>query len=176
MRFDRLAAMRERRTGCQGRAAVRHRRQRLVVDRDQRGRVLGEIAGVRDDDRHRFADKRHLVLGEDELRDVGRQLRGAELQRDALLRQERREIGQREHRMDAGQLARCRGVDTADRGMRVRAAHKGRLQRVRKLQVVDKAAAALQQRQVLDPFDGFSDVSEVGQVALPTGIEPVFQP
>ncbi len=60
--------------------------------------------------------------------------------------------------------------------MRVRAAHKGRLQRVRKLQVVDKAAAALQQRQVLDPFDGFSDVSEVRQVALPRGIEPLFQP
>ena len=60
--------------------------------------------------------------------------------------------------------------------MGVRAAHEGRLQRVRKLQIVDEAAAALQQRQVLDPLDRLSDVSEVGQVALPTGIEPVFQP
>ena len=42
--------------------------------------------------------------------------------------------------------------------MRVRAAHERRLQRVRKLQIVDEAAAALQQRQVLDPLDGFSDV------------------
>ena len=99
-------------------------------------------------------------------RDVGRQLRGAELQRDALLRQQRREIGEREHRMHAGQLAapRCVSMPRIS-GMGVRAAHERRLQHVRKLQIVDEAAAALQQRQVLDPLDRLSDVSKLWQLA-----------
>jgi hypothetical protein len=58
----------------------------------------------------------------------------------------------------------------------MRTAHEGRLQQVRKLQIVDKAAAALQQRRVLDPLYWFSDVPKVWQVALPRGIEPLFQP
>ena len=84
--------------------AVRHRRQRLVVDRDQRGGVLGDVARLRDHDRHRLADKGDLVLGQDERRDVGRKLRGAKLQRKPLLCEQRRKIGEREHGMHAGHV------------------------------------------------------------------------
>ena len=48
-------------------------------------------------------------------------------------------------------------VDAADQRMRVRAAHEGRVQHAGKLQIVDEAAAALQQRQVLDPLDRLAD-------------------
>ena len=81
--------------------------KRLVVDRDQRGGVLGDVARLRDHHRHRLADKGDLVLGKDERRDVGRQLRGAKLQRQPLLREQRRQIGEREHRMHAGILLRA---------------------------------------------------------------------
>ena len=160
--------MGERRAGRERRAAVRHRRQRLVVDRDQRGGVLGDVARLRDHDRDRLADEGHLVLGEHERRDVRRQLRGAELQRQPFVGQKRRE-------MSASVSTACtpgsrgrRGVDAADGGMRVRAAHERRLQRAGEAQVVDEARAAREQRPVLDPLDRAADGTRFG------GHEPAF--
>ena len=92
--IGRLAAMRERRARTQRRAAIANRRQHLVVDLDQRGRVLGDGPRPRDDDGDRLADEHDLVLGEDEGRNVGRQLLGAELQRQPLVRQQRRKVGE----------------------------------------------------------------------------------
>ncbi len=43
-------------------------RQRLVVDEDQLGRVLGDVAALGDDDGDRLADVAHLVLGQRHLR------------------------------------------------------------------------------------------------------------
>ena len=57
-----------------------------------------------------------------------------------------------------GMVARGLRVDAADGGVGVRAAHEGRLQHVGKAQVVDEAAGAGQQREVLDPLDGMADV------------------
>ena len=47
-----------------GSAVVDDGRQRLVVDLDELGRVLGEVAVVGDDQRDRVADEAHLVLGQ----------------------------------------------------------------------------------------------------------------
>ena len=89
-----LAAMRQRRARAQRRAAIGNRRQRLVIDIDQSGRVLGDGARLRDHDRDSLADEDDFVLGENEGRDVRRQLIGAELQRQPLGRQQRRKVGQ----------------------------------------------------------------------------------
>ena len=52
---------------CARFAALPHvgdERQELVVDRDQRGGVLGDVAVVREHHRHRLADIAHLAVGE----------------------------------------------------------------------------------------------------------------
>ena len=69
-----------------------------------------------------------------------------------------------------GACCAARRVDAVDQGMAVRTAHKRRLQHVRKLQVVHKAAKSLQQRQVLDPLDRLSDVSIVSHVPRLMGV------
>ena len=46
------------------RDVVDDRLQRLVVDVDQLGRVLGEVAALGDDQRDRVADEAHLVVGQ----------------------------------------------------------------------------------------------------------------
>ena len=81
------AAMGERRARRKRCPAVRHRRERLVVDRDQRGGVLRQKPCLGNHHRHRFADEGHLILGQYEGRDVGWKLRRAKLQRQPLLRQ-----------------------------------------------------------------------------------------
>src|SRR5262249_30471985 len=50
------------------------------------------------------------------------------------------------------------GVDAADRGVGVRAAHERRLQHVGKAEIGDEAAAAREQRAVFKPPDGAADV------------------
>ncbi len=86
--------MGERSAGTQRRAAIRDGRQHLIVDIDQGGRVLGDGSRPRNNHGDRFTDERDLVLGEDEWRDVGRQLIRPELERQALGRQQRRKIGE----------------------------------------------------------------------------------
>src|SRR5215831_6926245 len=80
-----LAPMRNGSSGRKRRPAVRNCRQWLVVDLDQSSGVLGEIASLRNDDRHGLAHKGDFILGENERRDVQRQLGGAKLQRNTLL-------------------------------------------------------------------------------------------
>ena len=52
-----------------------------------------------------------------------------------------------------GIRARRLGVDAADRGMRVRAAHERRLRHAGEFEIVDETAFATQQRPVLRPAD-----------------------
>ena len=59
--------------------------------------------------------------------------------------------------MHAGQRTGGGRVDAVHQRVRVRAAHERRLQHLGKAQVVDEAAAALQQRVVLDACDGTAD-------------------
>ena len=69
----------------------------------------------------------------------------------------RQQVRAGEDRMHAGQRSRSRLVDAPDRGMRVRAAHEGRLQHARQPEVVDEAALALEQRLVFEPGDRAAD-------------------
>jgi hypothetical protein len=79
---------------------------------------------------------------------VRRQLVDAELQWQPLIRQHRRKIREREHSVHAG-------VDTADRGMCVRAAHESRLERFRKFEIVDEAATAAKKRPIFEAQHSF---------------------
>ena len=81
------AAVRQRSAGFRGDPAVGHGRKYLVVHIDQRRGVFREIARVGDHQRDGLADIGHFVLGEHERRDVRRQLRATELQRQAFVRQ-----------------------------------------------------------------------------------------
>ena len=77
------------------------------------------------------------------------------------LRKQREEISEREHGLHARAAARSAGVDAADRGVGMRAAHECRLQRVGKAQVRDEAAGPREQGMVFEPFDGMADVFHV---------------
>ena len=151
-------AMRARRPRCKRLPTVGYGRQWFVVDRDQGGRVLGEVARGRDHDRHRLADEGNLVLGKNERSNIGRQLRRAKLQRKPFLCEQWRKIREREHGVHAGASARSARVDGADRGMGVRTAHECRLQHVGKTQIGDETPAAGEQGTVFKPLDGVADV------------------
>src|SRR5579859_2229462 len=153
----RLAAMGKRRAGPQRGAAIGDRRQRLVIHLNQGGGILGNGAGTRDHDRDGFAHERDFVLGENKWRDIGRQLIGAKLQRQALGGQKRRQIGGAEHRMHAGQPAGGARVDTANAGMGVRAAHERGFEHTGKFQIIDKAALAADERAIFEPQHPFAD-------------------
>ena len=56
--------MQERRVVLAGRDRIDHRRERFIVDLHQLGRVLGDIAVLGDDQRHRLADIAHTLDGE----------------------------------------------------------------------------------------------------------------
>ena len=70
---------------------------------------------------------------------------------------DRREIVEGEHGMDARQCARPGGIDVADRGVRMRAAHECGVQQARQHDVVDEAAAAGEQGPILEPRNSRSD-------------------
>ena len=144
---------------CQGLPAVRHRGKRLVVDRNECRGVLGDIARLRDHHRHRLADEGDFVLGEHEWRYIGRELRRAKLERKPLLCEQRRQIGEREHGMHAGVSLSGTGVDGADQGMGMRAAHECRLQHVGKAQIGNEAARTREQGAIFKPLDGVADVA-----------------
>jgi len=73
--------MRARRLRCECLPAVRDRRQRRVVDRNEGRGVLGDVARLRDHHRHGLPDKGHFVLGKNERGNIAREPRGAKLQR-----------------------------------------------------------------------------------------------
>jgi hypothetical protein len=155
------SAMDRRRSRGERLPAIRNRRQRRVVDHDERGGVLGDVARARDHHRHRFSDKGDFVPGENKRRDVGWKLRGAKLQRQPLLRQERSKIGEREYRMDAGDCARGARINAGDGGVGVGTADERRLQHVGKAQVRDETARAREQRAVFDTRDGTANIVSI---------------
>ena len=82
------------RLGLLGLRVVDDRRERLVVDVNQFGRVLSQVAAFGDGEGHRIADEAHFVLGE--RRPGG--LRALRSERGMpLLLGVRIEIGRREH-------------------------------------------------------------------------------
>jgi hypothetical protein len=129
---------------------IHHGGQRLVVDLHQLGRVLGEVAIARDDDRDRFAHEPRLVGGGAVVMDGPGH---ADRERLRALR----DIGARHDAHDAGRLERRRDVVPADASVRVRRAHDRDVVRVADGQIVDVRAAARQQSRVLDAGDGLAD-------------------
>ncbi len=140
--------------GARGRervAAIAGGGEHLVVDRDRGGGVFGEIAIVRDHHRDGLADIADLAARE---RMLGAQRRDGGIghrHRQALGGEAARHVPRGEHRMDARHRQRRRGVDRADPGMGVRAAHERRMKHARQLQVVDKARPPGEQGGIFDP-------------------------
>ena len=125
----------------------------VVVDRDQRSGVLGEVAAVRDHQRHRLADVADLAVGERvEPRLVERHA-GVRDPHHAAVGHHLGDVVEREHGMNAGQSQRHLLVDALDQRVRMRAAHERDVQQVGQRDVVDEAALAAQQRFVLEAID-----------------------
>ena len=109
----RAVALVHERVGVLGRRVVDDRRQRLVVDVDELGRVLGEIAALGDHERDRVADEADLALGERR----ARRLRAPRPDRRVpLLLHAGVQVGGGEHEPHARRGERRRRVDPADRG------------------------------------------------------------
>ena len=133
-------------TRCCGGCHRRDGRQGLVVDLDQLGRVLGDVAVSGDHDRHGVADEADLVHGQ--RRHLGRPDAG-DGRCHAQHRRVLGEVGAGQHGHHAGQCSRRRGVDRADAGVGVRAPDEADGERVLDRQVVEIAALAQEEAAIL---------------------------
>ena len=133
-------------------------RQRLVFDLDESDGVLGDVAAIGDDQRHRLADMAHLAERDAALLD--RRV-GKARQRPGLARR----LLAGDHRGDAGQRRGRALVDRLDAGVRMRAAQHRGVRHVRQRDVVDKAAASDEEARVL-----------LAQHARADDIEPLIRP
>ena len=138
---DRL--VQQRRVVAHRRLQVDDRRQRPVLDLDRLERVLGGVAVLGRDQRHRLAGVAHLVDRHRVI--VDRHADGA---RDRLNR--RRNVDSGDDSVDAGVGGGIRNVDRHDVGMGVGRAQHGRVTDSRhRLHVVDEARVAGEERLVL---------------------------
>ena len=137
--------------------AIGRRRQHVVIDRNQRRRILGDIAVARDHDGDRLADERHFTVGERERPALIELCAGIRNTHHAPLPQHRGEIVERQHGDDARHCAGRDRIDATDQRVRMRAAHEGRVQRAGSGNVIDEARAAGQQRKILEPRDPCAD-------------------
>ena len=147
----RHVVVKDRRIRGVGASGFGHRRQRVDVNGDQLGRVLGLRRGLGDDRRDRLADMPHLIRRQRVMR--WGQHRGAvaivhDLARrqwpDAGLGQLRRGID----RENAGHRPRRRGVDAADHAVREVAPHHHRMGLAWQADVVGVVPFAAQQYRV----------------------------
>ena len=145
------------RVGLHRVTAVTHRRQGLVIDQDRSSRVLGAMAAVGDDDRQRLADIADLVAREAELRDQLADRRVGHQHRHARLAHALGQVGRGEDGVNAGHGARRGGIDRTDAGMGVGRAQERGLERAGKMDVVDEAALAGEERLVLGALDPGAD-------------------
>ncbi len=125
---------------------VHYRGQRLVVDLDERGAVLGRVALAGHDGGHGLAREAHRRPGQDRLLglDVGGQRRARS---DAMLRPVR--IGAGHHRHDARSRRRARGLDAADPGVRMDTAHEGHVQHAGQLDVAHVPSSPGEEARIL---------------------------
>ena len=129
---------------------VEHGVERVVVDLDELGRVLGEVAVAGDDDGDRLADVAHGV-------DRGGVLRHAGLDPGREGPRERGDVRPGEHADDAGRRERRRGVDLDPRVGELRAHDRGVERAGDGGEIVEEPALAAQQRVVLDPQHAAAD-------------------
>ena len=144
----------------EGRAAVDHHVERLVVDHDPLGRFLRGPARVRDDHRHRVADVHRPLSREQRMRDVDGLLAVAARHPVRLAQRcdaVRLQIGAREHREDPRRCRRLRGVDGDDPRMCMGRAHDPRMGLMGALDVVDEPAPPAEQGGVFAPRDARAD-------------------
>ncbi len=102
-------------------ARIHHDWQVLVFDLDGLGRILREVLGLRDDDRHRLADEAHALVRQGRTeRDPHRAAADAleERQHRRGLPAGRDDVGAGDDVQHALALARLRGVDSHDPGVR----------------------------------------------------------
>ena len=134
--------MQQQRGAAACRDRIEHRFERLVIDLDQFGSVLGDIAAIRHHQRHRLADIAHPLDGERPL--VHRRLHRGEEWIGELAH-----LLPGDHRPDAGMIHGFRRVDTFDVGMGVgRPDHMGMQRADRHRQIVGIAPAPGQQRRI----------------------------
>ena len=145
--------MHRRRAGLHRVAGVAHRRQRLVVDRDRRRRVLRQMPAVRHHHGDGLADVADLVAGERDLRARRPDRRIGHQHRDLAGGDARRHVAGGQHGMDARHGAGRRAVDAADAGVAMRAADEGRVQCARQVHVIDELAPPGQERGVFEARD-----------------------
>jgi hypothetical protein len=136
---------------------IDHRGQRLVVDIDSAQGIVGFGLRRGHHQGHAFADETHALDGDDR---AGRHLGsrndpvrddGADLSRQVL-------AGKRQ--ADAGRGAGCGEIDAADDGMGMRRSQDRHMQHARQLDVVDVAAVAGDELEILPPPQRLADIFE----------------
>ena len=132
----------DRRVGRHRLEGIDDHRQRLVLDLDQIGRIGRHVAVLGDDEGDLLVLEQHLLLGEHGLHVAG--------QRRHVVQAERLEVGRRQHREHARDRLGLRRVDPLDTGVAVGRARKVAVEHARQLQIVDVAALALDEADILD--------------------------
>jgi hypothetical protein len=140
---------------------VDHRRQRLVVDLDSGGGILGECTGLGHHRSDRLADPGRALERQGQLR---RRLHALEVRQGrhpgiAM----RRQVGAPEHAQHTWDLERRGAVDPQDLGVGVRASDEGDMHHARQDHVVDVLASPLHQLAGIGPRHRLADVG-VGPV------------
>ncbi len=149
----RFAAMAGREFGRCG-VRVEQRRQFFDLDRDQIGRVLGDIMIGGKDRGDRIADIAHAVFGENRLA-VRIERRNA-----ALAKIDRRHLGNvgcGPHREHARHGPRRRRVDRHDAAMGMAGAHDAHVKLMREIDIAGERAASGDQRRIFQPLDRLAD-------------------
>ena len=137
-----------------------HRGQRLVVDTDQLGRVLGLGQRVGDHHRHRIADIAHPVGDQRRpLRGVHRLTVGALARHVGLGHAEPvgHDVVAGVDRQHARRLPGRLDVDRPDIGVGVRRPHEDRVGLAVQVDVIDVAPLPAQQARILEPQDRLTD-------------------
>ena len=162
-----LVLAQHRRAGCDRLQRVDHHRQRLVIDLDRVGAVGGDIALGGDHRAHLLRLVHHFVGRQHHLR-VGRD--GRHPVQLVFL-----ERGAVDHRKDAGDLQRLRGIDLLDPRVRVRAAHDVHVQHPGQLDVVDVVALAADEARVFLALHGVTHAADfcIGPGSV-HGAPPIF--
>ena len=132
---------------------------RLDLDLDEVAGVLGDVAGLGDDERDRLAGEAHVAVGEQPERPAA----VAALEVDPRLDDVAVEVGAGEHGDDAGQLAGRADVERRDRAAGDVAADERDVQQPGHDDVVDVAAVAGQQAGVLAPLHPLADEAVPGR-------------
>ena len=135
-----------------------HRRQRLDVERDRFGRVLGLRDRLGDHAGDRVADVTHLVAAQRRPRRIADRRAIATLERQIAFEPAiGGKIGRGQDREHARHGLGGGGIDAADDAMRVAAAHHHRIGLARPVDVVGVAAFAAHQRRILGAQHGLAD-------------------